>query len=220
MSKITGCDVSASPSISSMLQHSNNNFNSAMEPSKQDLVFSKTSELNTQEEVEVFYVGQNVVCPSHGVGKLTGVEKNVYAGVEVSLYVVMFEKENLVIRLPVDSARLRRISSHTQVIEAINTLKTKKHVVKGKWDKRALFYNNKMAAAKLLDIAEIVRDLYSASGMQRSYSERKIYDDAFSKIVREVACVTGVAIEKVMSLTEKILVLHYFIFTVSVEKFQ
>ena len=84
-------------------------------------------------------------------------------------------------------------------------IKTKKHVVKGKWDKRALFYNNKMAAAKLLDIAEIVRDLYSASGMQRSYSERKIYDDAFSKIVREVACVTGVAIEKVMSLTEKIL---------------
>ena len=46
-----------------------------------------------QDNKAAFEVGQHVVYPAHGVGSITGIEKESVAGIELEVYVVSFEQE-------------------------------------------------------------------------------------------------------------------------------
>ena len=46
-----------------------------------------------------FGVGQSVVYPAHGVGKITGVEKQTVAGMDLEVYVVAFDQNKMILSL-------------------------------------------------------------------------------------------------------------------------
>jgi hypothetical protein len=43
-----------------------------------------------------------VVYPAHGVGKITGIEEQEIAGEVLELYVVLFEREKMILRVPLE----------------------------------------------------------------------------------------------------------------------
>ena len=142
-------------------------------------------------EMNEFNVGAFVVYPTHGVGKIKAIETQTIADVELSLFVISFERDKMTLRVPMHraaAAGLRHISSLEQIAKAIKTLKSKAKTSRGMWSRRAQEYESKINSGNIIQIAEVVRDLHkNVDTSERSYSERMIYESALSRLAGEVA---------------------------------
>ena len=61
-----------------------------------------------------FDVGDYVVYPKHGVGRVIELQKQEIAGMQLELYVLRFEKERMTLRVPTNKAEsvgMRKLSS-------------------------------------------------------------------------------------------------------------
>lgn len=160
---------------------------------------------------EEFGVGSYVVYPTHGVGRITGIEKQSIGGHELSLYVIAFDKDKMILRVPVTRAKvtgLRPVSSDNEIDQALDTLRKKAKVARGMWSKRAQEYESKINSGNIVYLAEVVRDLHkNVDHPERSYSERVIYENAFNRLAREIAAVEEVdpqtATEKLIKVLSK-----------------
>ena len=140
-----------------------------------------------------FEVEDHVVYPTHGVGKVTGIETQEIAGQRLALLVIQFEKDRMTLRVPVAKTRssgLRRLSTRKEMQNALMTLKGRSRVKRTMWSRRAQEYEAKINSGDLISIAEVVRDLHRTSGQpEQSYSERQLYEAALARMAREVAAV-------------------------------
>ena len=138
-----------------------------------------------------FGVGDYVVYPKHGVGKVIDVETQEIAGARLDLYVIRFEKERMTLRVPtnkIESAGMRKLSSSATMQEAMTTLKGKPKIKRTMWSRRAQEYEAKINSGDLVSIAEVVRDLHRAEDQpEQSFSERQIYEAAVGRLARELA---------------------------------
>ena len=140
--------------------------------------------------------GDYVVYPTHGVGKVTGFEEQEIAGDKLKLIVIDFNKDRMILRVPVKKAEtsgLRRLSSKDEMKIALKTLKGRSRVRRTMWSRRAQEYEAKINSGDPVSIAEGVRDLHrNADQPDQSYSERLIYQAAFERLVRELAAVQDI----------------------------
>ena len=138
-----------------------------------------------------FSVGEFVVYPTHGVGKIMGHEVERIGEHELKVFVIAFEKDKMTLRVPVgraEAAGLRSISSNDQIGKALATLKGRAKIARGMWSRRAQEYEAKINSGNLVAIAEVVRDLHkNVDQSERSYSERMIYETAMHRLCGEVA---------------------------------
>ncbi|MBT3550291.1 MAG: CarD family transcriptional regulator [Rhodospirillaceae bacterium] len=152
-----------------------------------------------------FKAGEYVVYPTHGVGLVTGIEKETIAGHNLRLVVVTFDNDRMTLRVPtdkMDSSGLRKVSSKKIMDDAVTTLKGKAKVKRTMWSRRAQEYEAKINSGDPISIAEVVRDLFRNVGQpDQSFSERQIYEVALERLAGEFAAVDGVDKEKA---TEKI----------------
>lgn len=140
-----------------------------------------------------FDVGDYVVYPKHGVGRVIELQKSEIAGMQLELYVLRFEKEKMTLRVPTNKAEsvgMRKLSSDKTLKEALDTLKGKPKVKRTMWSRRAQEYEAKINSGDLIAIAEVVRDLYRSEAQpEQSYSERQLYEAALDRMAREIAAV-------------------------------
>ena len=138
-----------------------------------------------------FDVGDYVVYPKHGVGRVVELLKQEIAGMTLELYVLRFEKERMTLRVPTNKAEgvgMRKLSSNKTLEEAVETLKGKPKVKRTMWSRRAQEYEAKINSGDLVSIAEVTRDLFRADDQpEQSYSERQIFEAASSRLARELA---------------------------------
>lgn len=138
-----------------------------------------------------FGVNEYVVYPTHGVGKILGLEVEKIGEYELKVFVIAFEKDKMTLRVPVgraEAAGLRSISPTDQITRAITTLKGRAKIARGMWSRRAQEYEAKINSGNLIQIAEVVRDLHkNVDQSERSYSERMIYETAMHRLCGEVA---------------------------------
>jgi len=146
-----------------------------------------------------FTVGDYVVYPKHGVGRVIELQNEEIAGMQLELYVLRFEKERMTLRVPtnkVEAIGMRKLSSDKTLKEAMDTLKGKPKVKRTMWSRRAQEYEAKINSGDLVSIAEVVRDLHRASDQpEQSYSERQLYESALDRMARELAAVEKVTRE-------------------------
>lgn len=140
--------------------------------------------------------GDYVVYPTHGVGKVTGFEDQEIAGDKLKLIVIDFQKDRMILRVPITKAEtsgLRRLSSKDEMKGALKTLKGRSRVRRTMWSRRAQEYEAKINSGDPVSIAEVVRDLHrKADQPDQSYSERQIYQAAFDRLARELAAVEDI----------------------------
>ena len=129
-----------------------------------------------------FDVGDYVVYPKHGVGRVIELQSTDIAGMQLELYVLRFEKEKMTLRVPTNKAEsvgMRKLSSDKTMQEALATLKGKPKVKRTMWSRRAQEYEAKINSGDLVSIAEVVRDLFRPDDApEQSYSERQIFEAA------------------------------------------
>ena len=81
-----------------------------------------------------------VVYPTHGVGKVTGIEDQEIEGFSLKLLVISFEKDRMTLRVPLgkaDDSGLRKLSSKEEMKTALKTLKGRSRVRRTMWSRRA-----------------------------------------------------------------------------------
>jgi CarD family transcriptional regulator len=141
----------------------------------------------------VFKVGELVVYPAHGVGKIIMIEEQEIAGAKLELYIVDFEKEKLRLKVPTGRAEqkgMRRLSDKTQVESALKVLKGRARIKRTMWSRRAQEYDAKINSGDIMAVAEVVRDLYRSERQpEQSYSERQLFEQALDRMAREIAAV-------------------------------
>ena len=137
--------------------------------------------------------GDYVVYPTHGVGKIKGVETQEIAGFDLKVFVIDFAKDKMILRVPVQKVEvsgLRRLSTRKVMTTALITLRGRSRVKRTMWSRRAQEYEAKINSGNPIFIAEVVRDLHrTADQPDQSYSERQIYQAAFYRLARELAAV-------------------------------
>ena len=142
-----------------------------------------------------FSIDEFVVYPAHGVGKVVGVDEQEVAGVTLELFVVVFEKDKMTLRVPTHKAievGMRPLASPEVVAHAMATLRGKAKVKRAMWSRRAQEYEQKINSGDLIAIAEVVRDLHRTDDQrEQSYSERQLYEAALDRLTREISVVNG-----------------------------
>ena len=150
-----------------------------------------------------------VVYPSHGVGKIEAIEKEIIAGFEMEMFVIHFEKDKMTLRVPTskaDSVGMRSLSSPDIVGKAMSTLKGRARVKRAMWSRRAQEYEQKINSGDLISIAEVIRDLHRKDEQrEQSYSERQLYEAARERLSREVAVIEKTDEQKAVEKMETIL---------------
>src|ERR1700757_824430 len=144
-----------------------------------------------------FATGDLVVYPTHGVGKILGIETQEISGYTLSVFVVHFDKDRMTLRVPLGKAKvsgLRRLLSHKEMDAALAKLRGRSRAKRTMWSRRAQEYQAKISSGDPGSIAEVVRDLFRNVGQpEQSYSERQIYQAALDRLLGEVAAGERVA---------------------------
>ena len=169
----------------------------------------KSAASNSKDKDSGVRKGDFVVYPTHGVGKILGVETQEVSGHSLQLIIIHFEKDRMTLRVPVAKAKnsgLRKLSSRKVMDAALQTLKGRSRVKRAMWSRRAQEYEAKINSGDPVSIAEVVRDLHRNDDQrEQSYSERQLYEAALERLTREVAAVNGIEETKAQQHVDQVL---------------
>jgi len=161
------------------------------------------------ENLHGFAIEDHVVYPSHGVGQITAIEGHEIGDISLRVFVVVFSKEKMTLRVPIDKANssgMRKLSSQQKMEQAISTLKGRARTRRVMWSRRAQEYDAKLNSGDPVSIAEVVRDLHRDEGQpDQSYSERQMYEAALERLAREFAAVENTDTEQAAEKLENVL---------------
>ncbi len=142
-----------------------------------------------------FKTGDFIVYPAHGVGTVTGIVKETIAGFDIEVYIVVFDKDKMTLRVPTNKAAnsgMRGLANPNVLKDAFTTIKGRARIKRTMWSRRAQEYEGKINSGDLLLLSEVVRDLHRTDEQpEQSYSERQLYENAIDRMVREVAAING-----------------------------
>jgi CarD family transcriptional regulator len=143
-----------------------------------------------------FKVGELVVYPAHGVGKITNVEEQEIAGIKLELYIVDFEKEKLRLKVPTNRAEqkgMRHLADRSMIEQAMKVIRGRARIKRTMWSRRAQEYDAKINSGDMIAVSEVIRDLYRSDRQpEQSYSERQLFEQALARFARELAAVRKV----------------------------
>ena len=139
-----------------------------------------------------FEIGDKAVVPNLGVGIVKEIVDEDLGGVIYPMYVIKILDNGLTYKCPLDQLGANGIrepiptDAVEKVYEVLRDRETKPD--KQTWNRRYREYLNKIKTGDLLEVAAVLRDLARLRTEKTlSFGERKMYDQAHSLIVQEVA---------------------------------
>jgi CarD family transcriptional regulator len=154
-----------------------------------------------------FKTGEAIVYPAHGVGRITAIEEQEIAGFKLELFVVSFEKDKMVLRVPTAKATsvgMRKLAEPAMIAKALEVLTGRARIKRTMWSRRAQEYEAKINSGDLIAVTEVVRDLYRSEAQpEQSYSERQLYESALDRIMREISAVNRLTETEALKLIEQ-----------------
>ena len=164
------------------------------------IINTKAPKIKKMIAPKEFKGGENIVYPTHGVGRILTIEKFQYDLVEEQLYVIQFFQDKLTIRVPFSKAKLiglRNITSKPSMTRTLSILKQKPKIKKAMWSRRAQEYDQKINSGDIKLLSEVVRDLFRKDDQtEQSYSERQMFQVAFERYTREFAISSDMKFEE------------------------
>lgn len=153
-----------------------------------------------------FKTGEYIVYPAHGVGQIVDIEEQEVAGFSLEMFVVEFAKDKMKLRVPVpkiESVGMRKVAETAIIDKSLKTVQGRARIKRTMWSRRAQEYDAKINSGDLIQIAEVVRDLYRSENQpEQSYSERQLYEAALERMAREIAVVKKISETEAVNLIE------------------
>jgi CarD family transcriptional regulator len=148
-----------------------------------------------------FAVGDSVMHPAHGVGRVTGESTAAVGGEQLELVHFAFGEGRLLLRVPrgkVVINGIRRLAGGALIAEAMDVLSSApRGAVRGvTWARRAAELQAKLNSGDPRKVAEVLRDLgRNVNNPERSFSERQIFEAALERLAVEIAAVENISRE-------------------------
>lgn len=140
---------------------------------------------------ETFSVGQKVVYPSQGVGKVIEIFDKEFKGKMTSYYKIYLDVTDMKVMIPVEKAKelgIRPIVSAEEAQKAIDLLAQSFEPITSDWKLRYQMNLDLLKKGSITDIATIVRCLYHRSKVKElPILERKLYDSARKLLEDEIS---------------------------------
>ncbi len=157
----------------------------------------------------MFKIGDMAVYPTQGVGVIEDIESREFSGHEQKFYVLRIVDSDMRIMIPVGNVRnvgMRRLIDEKHINNVFDALAEPNDSGKiASWSRRQREYNDKLKTGDLLEVAEVLRDLYQiSSAKELSYGEKKVLEQARKLLVTEVALAEGEKEDKVVKRLENI----------------
>ena len=154
-----------------------------------------------------YSVGQQIVYPLQGVGRIERLEDREFQGSPTLYYVVYLEVSDMTIMIPVDKADglgIRAIVSKRKAERALRLIAEDFDPIPTDWKLRYQMNLDLLKQGAVDDIASVVRSLsYRSRIKELPILERKLYDSALRLMVDEVSYSLGKDKAEIESLIEE-----------------
>ncbi len=160
----------------------------------------------------MFKVGDKVVYPMHGVGRIEAIEKKVVLGKRGEYYIIHIINSGMKVMIPVKNAEsigLRSIISKREVKKVLNLLSRDENTSVDDWKERYQNNIDKVKSGSIYEVSEVARDLYRR-GCEKELSimERKLYENAYQLVTHELALSKDIEVEDAGDLVSEALSVH------------
>ena len=147
-----------------------------------------------------FSIGQQIVYPSQGVGKITDIYDQKIDGKPVLYYEIHIDVSDMDVLVPVekaDTVGIRAIVSAEEAIAALDSLSDEIEPVTSDWKLRYQMNLDLLKKGSVSDIASIVRCLYHRSKVKElPIQERKLFDSARKLMEDELSFAMGISLKE------------------------
>jgi CarD family transcriptional regulator len=147
-----------------------------------------------------FKVGDRVVYPSQGVGRIRDLVKRKIGGVRSEFYVLEMEMSNSTVLIPRDKVHqvgLRRLSDKAVVQELLDVLKNHPGDADPDWKARYKKNLQSMQSGDLAGVGQVFIDLHRLSEKKSlGHREQKMMDQARQFLLSEIAAVEKIGEEE------------------------
>lgn len=157
----------------------------------------------------MFKKGDMAVYPTQGVGVIEDIESREFSGQTQNFYVLRIVDSDMTIMVPVSNANhvgMRQLIGQDRISSVFDVLGATPEVGKiASWSRRQREYNDKLKTGDLLEVADVLRELYQIrTSKELSYGEKKVLDQARRLLVTEVALAEGAKEDMVAARVEEI----------------
>lgn len=156
-----------------------------------------------------FAEGDYIVYPMHGVGRVTGIQKQTILGNKTLCYILEIQSNKMKVVIPVNKAKetgIRAIIKKTEVKKVTNLLQKDEADTEEDWKIRYQNNLNKIKSGSIYSVAEVCRNLYKrARDKELSLMEKRLYESAYNLITSEIAIAKGITQEEAGNLISDIL---------------
>jgi CarD family transcriptional regulator len=163
-------------------------------PYKEDRTISDDTLIEDLEvpapEPIAFELGDNVVYPHHGAGKVLKKEKRVMFGEEREYLTIKILHNDMTVMVPCENAHLaglRRVIDDETVEKVLAVLRDECSEMPKNWNRRFKHNRDKIKTGDIMELAEVVRNLASrehAKGL--STGEKQMYTRAKKVLASEL----------------------------------
>ena len=157
----------------------------------------------------MFKVGDKVAYPPHGVGVIEGKEEREVGGKKITYYRINLIGKSMSILIPesgIESSGIRPVLSEEEIESILKYLSEVPKNISEKWTVRHRLNVDRLKTGDIKELATVVRNLsYRSKDKELSYSEKRMFEEAFSKLSEEIALSLGEPVKKVKQRIRKIL---------------
>lgn len=137
----------------------------------------------------MFNVGDKIVYPMHGAGRIDAIEEKNILGENQSYYILKMPGE-VKVMVPIDKAEqigVRNIIDKEEAGKVIAVLKENETAMSDKWNKRYRDNMDKMKSGDIYEVADVVRNLsFKQKEKGLSTGEKKMLSNAKQILVSEL----------------------------------
>ncbi len=156
-----------------------------------------------------FNVGDRAVYPGHGVGVIQAIETIDLEGATATMYVLKILDNGMTIKVPIQNAQalgMRNVINMVQVKKVYDVLKDRDVPADTQtWNRRYREYLNKIQTGDPIEVGKVLRDLALLRHTKNlSFGERKMYDQASTLLIQELAVAKDVTEQDIRDELEKI----------------
>lgn len=141
----------------------------------------------------MFQIGDKIVYPMHGAGIIEDIEEKEILGETLMYFILKFPVGNMKIMVPVnncDDLGIRTIVNEEELMKALGILHECKNDMDSNWNRRYRENLEKLKTGNIMDIAEVVKDLYIMDREKGlSTGEKKMLNNAKQILVSEICLV-------------------------------
>ena len=137
----------------------------------------------------MFNVGDKIVYPMHGAGRIDAIEEKNILGENQSYYILKMPGE-VKVMVPVDKAEqigVRSVIDKEEAVKVMAVLEENETEMSDKWNKRYRDNMDKMKSGDIYEVADVVRNLsFKQKEKGLSTGEKKMLSNAKQILVSEL----------------------------------